>query len=431
VPFAPLSHEVAEKVVDKELGKLLGRRGLRERNTFVYAGNAVRRRAVADAFDPRYGARTVKRWLEDKIGGALTDLLAGAPPARLRIIRLAEEAGHIAATLEPMPERPPTPGSYVLEGALDLATSALDPAIAIARDAVRRVRDGDALARARRAASGELQFYVDTLVDRLRELGMLLGAPDDTEHDDEHDDDDYTGQRRRAFAKKQIKAPSRDVLVAAIAEALLIERALPELLDPDAHVATAIISRIGDNAEASGVWIVARALGHSAWFDDGACNGPTGQHRMTAAWFARDKVDGAVHMTRTTRDVVLSLRGLFVRAALDAEAGTWMIRSEAAEPDVVRVEVRGGARPALTVLREHLAARVELDRVLDAGGKLPPNPDALLPVTRTLTFRAPIRDGENFHVELEDFATGWLDRGNVRDLELAFRRARYLAWSRT
>src|SRR6185436_7174658 len=55
VPFQPLTPAVAEKVVDKELAKLLARRGLRERNTFVYAGAAVRRRAVDDAFDPRYG----------------------------------------------------------------------------------------------------------------------------------------------------------------------------------------------------------------------------------------------------------------------------------------------------------------------------------------------------------------------------------------
>ena len=65
VPFEPLTPEVAAHVVDKELAKLLARRGLREHDTFVYAGSAVRRRAVADAFDPRYGARTVKRWLED------------------------------------------------------------------------------------------------------------------------------------------------------------------------------------------------------------------------------------------------------------------------------------------------------------------------------------------------------------------------------
>src|SRR3954468_13177138 len=99
VPFEPLTPEVAAKVVDKELAKLLGRRGLRERNTFVYAGTAVRRRAVADAFDPRYGARTVKRWLEDRIGGTLTDLLATAPPARLRIVRITEDGGRMVASL--------------------------------------------------------------------------------------------------------------------------------------------------------------------------------------------------------------------------------------------------------------------------------------------------------------------------------------------
>src|SRR5205085_10585721 len=113
VPCEPLTPEVAAKVVDKELAKLLARRGLRERNTFVYAGASVRRRAVEDAFDPRYGARTVKRWLEDKIGGSLTDLLASAPPARPRIIRLAEDAGAIQASLEPVAERTPTPGAYV------------------------------------------------------------------------------------------------------------------------------------------------------------------------------------------------------------------------------------------------------------------------------------------------------------------------------
>src|SRR5207237_6201382 len=118
VPFEPLTPEVAAKVVDKELAKLLARRGLRERNTFVYAGAAVRRRAVADAFDPRYGARTVKRWLEDKVAGSLVDLLATAPPARLRIVRLSENRGALAASLEPMAERTPIVANYALEGAL-------------------------------------------------------------------------------------------------------------------------------------------------------------------------------------------------------------------------------------------------------------------------------------------------------------------------
>ncbi|MGN6105587.1 MAG: hypothetical protein ACTHU0_10815, partial [Kofleriaceae bacterium] len=85
---------------------------------------------------------------------------------------------------------------------------------------------------------------------------------------------------------------------------------------------------------------------------------------------------------------------------------------------------------AEALLRAHLAARAELERVLDQGGALPPNPDALLPVTRTLTYRAPLRPGEPYGVEIEDFATGWVDRGTSRELALAIRRAWHLAWSR-
>jgi hypothetical protein len=130
------------------------------------------------------------------------------------------------------------------------------------------------------------------------------------------------------------------------------------------------------------------------------------------------------------RDVVLVLRGLFVREAFANEHGTWMIRAAAAEPDVVRVDVRLGGHDAVATLRAHIAGRRELERVLEHGGPLPPNPDVLLPVTRTLTYRAPIRPGENYQIEIEDFSTGWIDRMAARDLPTAIRRAWHLGWSR-
>ena len=460
VPFEPLTPEVAAKVVDKELAKLLARRGLRERNTFVYAGAAVRRRAVADAFDPRYGARTVKRWLEDKIGGALTDLLASAKPARLRIVRLAEHQGAIQASLEPMAERTPAPGPYVLEGALDLATAGLDPAIAAASAALVRVRRSSLLGRARDTAAGELRYYVDELQQRITALGELFGdAPalraDDPEdaHDDEDDEPLYEerpgGVGRTARVRSRTRAAggnrparppaSRDALLAGIAEALLIERALPELLDPDAHAVTVTIGRVGATADAGGLAIVTTVLAQSAWFDDGACADPAGTRwPLVGSELATWRLAGnaarseSLKQLARARDAVLVLRGLFIRAALDGEHGTWMIRAAAAEPDVIRVEVRSGAPAKATdVLRTHLAGRAELERVLEDGGALPPNPDVLLPVTRTLTYRPPLRPGDSFGVEIEDFATGWVDRGTARDLELAIRRAWYLAWSQT
>ncbi len=198
-----------------------------------------------------------------------------------------------------------------------------------------------------------------------------------------------------------------------------------------------VISRVGQTASAGGIGIVAHALGQPAWFDDGASANAGGLPYPFQAWqLAAPKFTSLADQHRVpflsdARDVVLVLRGLFVRSALGGDHGTWMIRAAAAEPDVVRVEVRPGAtRSAIEVLRAHLAARAELERVLEHGGALPANPDVLLPVTRTLTYRPPLRPGESFGVEIEDFSTGWIDRGTARDLPLAIRRAWHLAWSR-
>ena len=453
VPFEPLTHEVAAKVVDKELGKLLGRRGLRERNTFVYAGSAVRRRAVADAFDPRYGARTVKRWLEDHVAGSLTDLLATAPPARLRIIRLAEDSGVIQPSLEPMLERAAEPGPYLLEGALDLATARLEPTIDAARAALERIRASRELARAKSQASGELRYYVDELDQRLTALDRLFGGSPARSHDeaddDDHGDDEDMYERRVVRAgdrhreiRTRMRGPAgtprppaaRDALVAGIAEALLIERALPGLLDPSAHAATVVISRIGA-ANGDGLIAVTQVFAHqNGWFEAGAHADDKGDIGAVTVGSGKSKstFDEWQRFWRARRDVAVVLRGLFVREALATDHGTWMLRAAAAEPDIIRVEVRPGAdKPPDEVLRAHVAARRELDRVLETGGALPANPDVLLPVTRTVTSRAALLFwSKPFEIEVEDFATGWSDRQTVRDVPSAIRRCWHLAWSR-
>ncbi|HEY4054945.1 MAG TPA: hypothetical protein VGM39_00005, partial [Kofleriaceae bacterium] len=377
--------------------------------------------------DPRYGARTVKRWLEDRIGGVLTDLLAGAPPARLRIVRLADDGGTVRATLEPLEERKPTPGPYVLEGALDVATSALEPTVAKAVAALGRVTASPLLADARKKAAGDLRYYVDALDLRLHALAELFGvraaarvARDEDEHDEDSDYDYFEsgkGMDRRSHrvrarsAAGRVVAPSasRDALIAGIAETMLIERALPTLLDPDSHAVTVVISRVGNTVDAQGISVIATSLEQPGWLDE------------------RAPATGHQH-----RDLVYVLRGLFIRASLDGDHGTWMVRGTAAEPDVVRVDVRAGAaRSPAEVLAAHVAARTELERVLEQGGPMPPNPDALLPVTRSIAYRSPMRPGDSFQVELEDFATGWSDSGAHKTLMAAVDRARFLGMSRT
>jgi hypothetical protein len=232
--------------------------------------------------------------------------------------------------------------------------------------------------------------------------------------------------RTRAGGGRPTRPPAgRDALLAGIAESLLIERALPELLDPDGHAVTVVVSRVGQTADAGGLGIVTHALAQPAWLDDSVWTATGPKLAALPRGFT------AASVPATARDVAFVLRGMFVRAALAGDHGTWMVRAAAAEPDVIRVEIRPGApHKADAVLRAHLAGRAELERVLEQGGAMPPNPDVLLPVTRTLTYRPPLRPGESFGVEIEDFSTGWVDRGTARDLPLAIRRAWHLAWSR-
>ncbi len=342
-----------------------------------------------------------------------------------------------------MLERAPLPGPYALEGGLDLATAALEPAVDEAIAAIARVHGSQLLADARARASGELRYYVDDLQLRLTALADVLGArlePTQPEPDADYDDDGTRhevrlvkgrapgmGRERRTIAASPHRGrppASRDALIAAIAEALLIERALPTLLDADAHAVTLVLSRVGPSTSARGLLVVASTLARPGWFDEAAVAPPSGDAQAIA-----DRAALMPQIHPSARDVAIVLRGLFVRAALDGEHGTWMVRSAAAEPDMIRVELRAGGG-AVATLRAHLAARRELERVLEHGGALPANPDALLPVTRTLTYRMPLRPGEPFAVEMEDFSTGWVDRGSYRDIDTVIRRAWHLAWSR-
>jgi hypothetical protein len=332
----------------------------------------------------------------------------------------------------------------VLTPAGEPSDGTFDPAVAVAVDALRRIRGSNELARSKAEATGELRYYIDELDQRLTALEQLFGAAP-PEHDDDHEGvyerrlvrdagGDHREQRIRTRRPGRMTRPpaARDAVLAGIAEALLIERALPQLLDPDAHAATVVLSRIGA-ANGDGLVAVTQVFAHQkGWFEAGAIAGDNGEIGMLSTGKSTSTFDQWQRYWRGRRDVAITLRGLFVREALATDHGTWMLRAAAAEPDIIRVEVRGGAATAPDeVLKTHLAARRELDRVLEAGGALPPNPDVLLPVTRTVTSRAALLFwSKPFDVEIEDFATGWSDKQTVPDIPTMIRRCWHLAWSR-
>jgi hypothetical protein len=109
--------------------------------------------------------------------------------------------------------------------------------------------------------------------------------------------------------------------------------------------------------------------------------------------------------------------------------GCHVVQSLTGEPDLLRIEVRAGAADADRVLAAHVEARAEFDEATRAGRPLPANPDRLLPVARVLSYRAPLRPGESFRVELEDFTTGWVATVDMASVAAVVMRAMELRWS--
>ena len=64
VPFAPLDRATIAAIARREVDQLLAREGLRFRGVELTLDDAVVERLAAEAFDPRYGARPLKRAIE-------------------------------------------------------------------------------------------------------------------------------------------------------------------------------------------------------------------------------------------------------------------------------------------------------------------------------------------------------------------------------
>jgi ATP-dependent Clp protease ATP-binding subunit ClpA/ATP-dependent Clp protease ATP-binding subunit ClpC len=462
VRFSPLTHEVAASIVEKELAKLLARRGLRERNVFVYAGAAVKARAVAEAFDARWGARTVKRWLEDTIGSLLADDVGTAGPARMRIVRLFEDSGRIALASEPMTEqRPPAGATWRLEPLADLPALRLADAAADARRRARAFVESDAYRRivaAARGGANDLLYYAEAFVDRVRAIaGIAPGAPstDEASHDPDIEHDlgarrkeqiqfrkPYEGAEPRVVTMQNFdprsvagsrgsrRAIDREQVLGDVAHLALYERHAAELADPDAHAVTIELTSVGHGARGTprlGVWWFLALYARPEWFDEAAV-------RLADGSIVTLRGDDRARLTdligRVPVHAVVVLRDLFLRAKLAPEHGSHVEQSLAGEPEIVRVAVTAGARPPRTTLEAHQAAARAFEQALDAGGPMPHNPEALLPVARAMSYAEPRRLGEPYEVEVEDFTTGWSAKLEVANLVEAVQACWRMRWSR-
>ncbi|MFO0747231.1 MAG: AAA family ATPase [Myxococcota bacterium] len=87
VPFAALDRGAIARIVDLELGKIAQREGLGRRGLSLEVDLALRDRLGDEGYHPDYGARALRRVLEDRLVVPLATLLAAAPEIRDRAIR--------------------------------------------------------------------------------------------------------------------------------------------------------------------------------------------------------------------------------------------------------------------------------------------------------------------------------------------------------
>ena len=459
IPFHPLTESVAEQIVAKELAALLGRRGLRERNIFVYANAAVKRRIVAEAFDPRHGARTVKRYLEDRIGSLLAEQIASSGRATMQVVRIYESAGEFRLHVEPLTERDPEVCHWALAPLIDLPALRLSDHLPEVREVVDAALEParlDSITRAVRAhaEAHELRYFHDVYVARLRELRDWLDnqgvrrRPADAELIEatlfaRGDKPIDCGRARRRFdpramQPRAVKASKIDLL-RAIADAYHLTRVGPLLADPTRHVAWVELLRMGQGEQSQRFASGSRGLFEwmcSAYADPELSEEIAVRHRDGTIIHAHGEaclatLDAA--LARRPAQVVLKLSGLAIYEALAGEHGCHIWSSLAAEPEIVRVRVIAGESggDARQRIRAHLDQLVEFEAAMERGQHpLPANPEQLIPTVRTLCFQPPLRPGEVFSVEVEDFLLASAEQLHLRSLADLVERLSLLRRSR-
>ncbi|MCA9554570.1 MAG: ATP-dependent Clp protease ATP-binding subunit, partial [Myxococcales bacterium] len=394
VPFSSLEPLTARRVADKELTRLLSRRGLTERRVFVRATARVLDQVVARGFDPEHGARTVKRYLEDHVGSLLTDVLTRGPKASLRALLLYAGPKGLAVHEEALREAEPV-----------ALRPRLDPNQAPERAKLVAEWEAGCEALARQAQAGRLADLESGItrggagmdVDILDELRVRLEgyaalfsdeAPDPDEDWDEYDDWDGQGQlparteaapaRRSSPQGLQVDKARPEELLDEVARVRLLGRALNRLAEPGAHGVRVEVRAVGSEGRGHLVQDILRTLA-----------GLPEVRVLSAAtrgWDGAVWAGGALPEDERALDyAVVELMGPLVADTVAFEEGTHAFHTlaEGTELAVVRALPEDGPAPralveGLAAARSAFEARLQVEGGA-AGGA---NPEPLLPLVR-------------------------------------------------
>jgi ATP-dependent Clp protease ATP-binding subunit ClpC len=117
IAFDPLPRPILETLANREIGKVLTRRGIIERNLVVEVDPQVVEHILKTGYDPKYGARHLRRAVEAAVAVPLAVALSEAPPVPDEIVRInmrkgsprADRVHRALAELDSLRELAPAP----------------------------------------------------------------------------------------------------------------------------------------------------------------------------------------------------------------------------------------------------------------------------------------------------------------------------------
>ncbi len=386
ISFDSLSRETARRIASRELGLLLARRGLTERNVFVFAHESAVDRMTDAAFDSRAGARSVKRYLETTIGSRLSEHLASTVRPELEIIRLHADADGYRLTNSELRETPPLEGPFPFFQLRDESTESIESHLRMLFSDLRSLLDESVLSELDQGISealssgetfrvAELDSLRERAVSYAEQLERLVHADQHALEDDlEHEHEGYMQiqhSRVKLRDRRQTKAgqveQSKEALITELSNGQMLLRALRDL-DPRDEVFVSLL-RVGGAGQGAGlVEALAARYAELPGVELVSCAG-----RIADRDPFHTTIDALTALSGVTQ-VELRLRGFGIGWWLDGERGCHVLDSASADGEVVRVGVSpvlltvGEKEPTpLDRIRDHLRSVEEYERLVDAG----------------------------------------------------------------
>jgi ATP-dependent Clp protease ATP-binding subunit ClpA/ATP-dependent Clp protease ATP-binding subunit ClpC len=458
VPFQPLGRAEAKDITKKELARLAARPGLSERNVFVRFTDAVVDEIVDQGYSAEYGARALKRYIDRAIGDLLTNALTSERRAEMRLLWLYHHENKLSVHAEALREAEPVSTTSFVETLLSENPSELRKRIPRALDALRALEHdgrletlGNDLTRALegyRLGDGEradLVFHLDTLRTHITHLTRRLESriSADTELQEierrrkrqsgqELAGDDFTtladafGHERghpnrgtRPPRRLSVRVLRKDKhLLADLAEVAFLRQMVDHAGAADRHVAVIDLVRLAAHHErrrfSGGTpglleWLSRAYASARGKLEASAVALGDGTIRSASSLEGLDEL-----LESRPRQVVLRVIGPGVTDFLAGETGCHVRRSAGTGPEIVRVRVYPGSRDLKAHLDEHSVARSAFEGALESARGLPENPEALLPVVRSIRFD-PI-PGRAAPASIEDYRFAHIATRRVRDL---------------